>query len=98
MAYQKKATTTSAAKTKAEDTRVEKDTVKETVAEVKKPKKYEPDDLIPCRSMYAGTLLFTGDKTKITYEFSNIIQYYVSKTFLILRASLSLLLISYCLL
>ena len=33
-----------------------------------------------------------------TYEFSNIIQYYVSKTFLILRASLSLLLISYCLL
>ena len=71
MAYQKKATTTSAAKTKAEDTKVEKDTVKETVAEVKKPKKYEPDDLIPCRSMYAGTLLFTGDKTKITYEFSN---------------------------
>ena len=71
MAYQKKATTTSATKTKTEDTKVEKDTVKETVAEVKKPKKYEPDDLIPCRSMYAGTLLFTGDKTKITYEFSN---------------------------
>lgn len=71
MAYQKKATTTSATKTKAEDTEVKKDTVKETGAEVKKPKKYEPDDLIPCRSMYAGTLLFTGDKTKITYEFSN---------------------------
>ena len=84
MPYQKKATTTSATKTKTEDTKVEKDTVKETVAEVKKPKKYEPDDLIPCRSMYAGTLLFTGDKTKITYEFSNIIQYYVSKTFHIL--------------
>lgn len=48
MAYQKKATTTSATtKSKAEDTKVEKDTVKETVAEVKKPKKYEPDDLIP---------------------------------------------------
>lgn len=46
--------------------------VKETVVvESKKPKKYEPDDLIPCRSMYAGTLLFTGEKTKITYEFSN---------------------------
>lgn len=71
MAYQKKATTTSATKTKAEDTKVKKDTVKEIVAEAKKPKKYEPDDLIPCRSMYAGTLLFTGDKTKITYEFSN---------------------------
>ena len=40
MAYQKKATTTSATtKSKAEDTKVEKDTVKETVAEVKKPKK-----------------------------------------------------------
>ena len=46
--------------------------VKETVVvESKKHKKYEPDDLIPCRSMYAGTLLFTGEKTKITYEFSN---------------------------
>ena len=40
MAYQKKATTTSAAKTKAEDAKVEKDTVKETVAEVKKPKEF----------------------------------------------------------
>ena len=30
MAYQKKATTTSAAKTKAEDSKVEKDTVEET--------------------------------------------------------------------
>lgn len=42
------------------------------VVEVKQPKKYEPNDLIPCRSMYAGCLLFTGDKSKITYEFSNI--------------------------
>lgn len=42
------------------------------VTEVKQPRKYEPNDLIPCRSMYAGCLLFTGDKTKITYEFSNI--------------------------
>lgn len=38
MAYQKKATTTSAAKTKAEDTKVEKDTVRETVAEAKNPR------------------------------------------------------------
>lgn len=76
MAYQKK---TNANK---DNTVVEKTTVepvveptvdvKETVVvESKKPKKYEPDDLIPCRSMYAGTLLFTGEKTKITYEFSN---------------------------
>lgn len=33
---------------------------------------YKPEDLILCRSMFAGTLLFTGIKTKMTYEFSNI--------------------------
>lgn len=38
----------------------------------KTPRKFEPSDLIECRSMYAGTLLFTGMKTKITYKFSNI--------------------------
>lgn len=58
-----------------ETVRVDKNTnevVEPVVAEVKTPKKYEPNDLIPCRSMYAGCLLFTGDKSKITYEFSNI--------------------------
>ena len=76
MAYQKKTTTTTTAKTdKTENleaatstTEVNTDT---TVSKPKKTRKYEPEDLIPCRSMYAGTLLFTGDKTKITYEFSN---------------------------
>lgn len=33
---------------------------------------YKPDELIMCRSMFAGKLLFTGIKTKMTYEFSNI--------------------------
>ena len=72
MAYQKKTAATNKEKdeTKVTETVTENKTVK-TVEEPKKPKKYEPDDLIPCRSMYAGTLLFTGDKTKITYEFSN---------------------------
>ena len=72
MAYQKKTATTNKEKdeTKVTETVTENKTVK-TVEEPQKPKKYEPDDLIPCRSMYAGTLLFTGDKTKITYEFSN---------------------------
>ena len=42
------------------------------VEQPKQPRKYEPNDLIPCRSMYAGCLLFTGDKSRITYEFSNI--------------------------
>lgn len=44
--------------------------VKETPK--KTAKKYEPDDLIMCRSMYAGTLLFTGLKSKQTYEFCGI--------------------------
>lgn len=44
--------------------------VKETPK--KTAKKYEPDDLIMCRSMYAGTLLFTGIKSKQTYEFCGI--------------------------
>lgn len=74
MAYQKKTTTT--AKTDktgnleatTSTTEANTDT---TVSKPKKTRKYEPEDLIPCRSMYAGTLLFTGDKTKITYEFSN---------------------------
>lgn len=52
------------------ETKVEK---KKTVtAPVKKvERKYEPNDLIPCHSIYAGTLLFTGVKTKLTYTFSN---------------------------
>ena len=55
-----------------EDKTVESNVTPISVTEVKQPRKYEPNDLIPCRSMYAGCLLFTGDKTKITYEFSNI--------------------------
>lgn len=50
--------------------KVEEPVTKEV--EKKEPRKYEPNDLIPCYSMYAGCLLFTGDKTKLTYEFSNI--------------------------
>ena len=70
MAYQKKTAATNKEKDeiKVTETVTENKTVK-TVEEPKRPKKYEPDDLIPCRSMYAGTLLFTGEKTKITYEF-----------------------------
>ena len=55
-----------------EDKTVESNVTPIAVTEVKQPRKYEPNDLIPCRSMYAGCLSFTGDKTKITYEFSNI--------------------------
>ena len=78
MAYQKKTNTATKKNVVAEDVVATEPVVEPTVevketvvVEPKKPKKYEPDDLIPCRSMYAGTLLFTGEKTKITYEFSN---------------------------
>lgn len=68
----KVAENTSVKETVKEDKIVESVATPVAVTEVKQPRKYEPNDLIPCRSMYAGCLLFTGDKTKITYEFSNI--------------------------
>lgn len=40
-----------------------------------KPKnirEYKPDEAIPCHSMFAGTYLFSGIKTGMVYEFSNI--------------------------
>ena len=45
--------------------------------EVKEPKKvvktdadYRPEEMIPCRSLFAGVLLFTGDHTHMTYAFN----------------------------
>ena len=69
MAYSKK---TQPKTTKTVAQKAETVQSSEKAVSKKKARKYEPSDLIPCRSMYAGTLLFTGDKTKITYEFSNI--------------------------
>lgn len=77
MAYTKKNQT--AVKTKVVAAQAKEDSyVKDTDIEhsIKidktEKRKYEPTDLILCRSMYAGTLLFSGDKTKMVYEFSNI--------------------------
>ena len=41
--------------------------------EVKKPtpRKYAPDDLIPCRSITYGELLMTGTKSKLMYVWAN---------------------------
>ena len=41
--------------------------------EVKKPtpRKYAPDDLIPCRSITYGELLMTGTKSKLMYIWAN---------------------------
>ena len=35
------------------------------------PKKYAPDDLIPCRSITYGELLLTAPKSKLLYSWSN---------------------------
>lgn len=35
-------------------------------------KKYEPDDMIPCRSNTVGLLLYNGHKTSLPYQWSNI--------------------------
>lgn len=57
---------------------VELKTVAETIEEpvVEAPKKrktdadYRPDEMIPCRSVFAGTLIFTGDHTRMSYTFN----------------------------
>lgn len=50
----------------------------EEVVETKKPKtvtktprKYAPDEMIPCRSMTYGELLLTGTKSKMLYTWAN---------------------------
>lgn len=44
---------------------------KKTNASVKAPKKYAPDEMIPCRSITYGELLLTGTKSKILYTWAN---------------------------
>lgn len=44
---------------------------KKTKTAVKTPKKYAPDEMIPCRSMTYGELLLTGTKSKILYTWAN---------------------------
>ena len=47
--------------------------IKEVVVEAPKRKTdadYRPDEMIPCRSVFAGTLVFTGDHTGMSYTFN----------------------------
>ena len=44
---------------------------KKTKAVAKTPRKYAPDEMIPCRSMTYGELLLTGTKSKILYTWAN---------------------------
>ena len=58
MAYQKKTiTTANIAETKIEDK--------------SKARKYEKDDVIPCKSLTDGKLLVTGEKTGILYRWAD---------------------------
>ena len=41
----------------------------ETPAATKTPRKYEPTDTIMCHSIFPGTFLFSGPKSKIVYPF-----------------------------
>jgi hypothetical protein len=65
-----------ATKNTVENTEIE--AVEETVVETKKakatvkaPKKYAPDEMIPCRSITYGELLLTGTKSKMLYTWAN---------------------------
>ena len=44
--------------------------VKMVKVEKPAPKKYDPTELIVCRSVFPGKLLFRGEKTKMIYTFS----------------------------
>lgn len=45
--------------------------VEDTKPAVKQPKKFAPDDMIPCRSNTFGELLLTGPKTRLLYRWAN---------------------------
>lgn len=59
----KKTTAKKAAPKKSADKDVEKS------APVAAPRKYEPNDIVMCHSVFPGRFLFTGPKTKIVYPF-----------------------------
>lgn len=60
----KKSTTKKSATKKTEEIAVEKPAVTKT------PRKYEPTETIMCHSVFPGTFLFSGPKSKIVYPFS----------------------------
>lgn len=46
--------------------------VKEQNQQNKTDADYKPDDMIPCRSVFPGILIFSGDHTKMTYTFNGV--------------------------
>lgn len=66
-----KKTTTSAAKAKTEAVVAEEEKVEVETKPVKPAvKKYDQQDLIPCRSVTQGMLLMTGKQSRITYRWA----------------------------
>ena len=56
---------------------VKTDSTKKTTAKKTQPTRkssrttFKPNDLILCKSLFAGTLLFDGIKSKVVYRFAN---------------------------
>ena len=66
-----KKTTTSATKAKTEAVVAEEEKVEVETKPVKPAvKKYDQQDLIPCRSVTQGMLLMTGKQSRITYRWA----------------------------
>lgn len=68
MAVAKKTTT---AKVSMAKETVDEPVVETKAPEVKKPKKFEKDELIPCRSVTPGMLLYNGQKSGIPYTWTS---------------------------
>ena len=56
-------------KSTSKKTAAKKTTSAENKPAVKAPKKYEPNDTVMCHSVFPGTFLFSGPKSKIVYPF-----------------------------
>lgn len=57
------------AREKAEE---EKRVAEEMATKEKTEADYKPEDMIPCRSVFPGILIFTGDHTGMTYTFNGV--------------------------
>ena len=58
--------------TNTEDIKIaNEDTNNAPKAPSKAPRKYKPDDMIPCRSITFGELLLSGTKSKLLYSWAN---------------------------
>lgn len=66
MAYSKKVNTTNKASTK-----VSEEKTIETIVEKTDIRNFEPEDLIPCRSMISGQLFIEGTRSKLLYTFAD---------------------------